>query len=115
MTAGEPMPISDSVRRYRPLLYAAAILFAALTIFYSAAWMYYIRQQEQVEIGIDNNLVRGALEIRNVYKDSPAERAGLKVGDRVLAVNGKPASIERNDSPARVNAWVEAKPGMRFG
>ena len=105
------MPTSDPVRRYRPLLYAAAILFAASTILYSAAWMYYIRQQERVEIGIDNNLVRGALEIRNVYKDSPAERAGLKAGDRILAVNGKPAGVAGNDSPARVRAWVEAKPG----
>src|SRR6516164_2895094 len=105
------MPTSDPVRRYRPLLYAAAILFAASTILYSAAWMYYIRQQERVEIGIDNNLVRGALEIRNVYKDSPAERAGLKAGDRILAVNGKPAGVTGNDSPARVRAWVEAKPG----
>jgi phosphoserine phosphatase RsbU/P len=104
-------PPGARAHKWRPLLYAAAVLLAVSTVYYSAAWMYYTRLQEKVEIGIDTRPVRGALEVTRVYKDSPAERAGLKATDNILAVNGKPARLEGNDSPVRIAAWLKAKPG----
>ncbi|HRK29465.1 MAG TPA: PDZ domain-containing protein [Tepidisphaeraceae bacterium] len=38
-----------------------------------------------------------AIEIGDVIKDSPAERAGLKVGQKIVKLNGKP--LERGDNP----------------
>ncbi len=35
----------------------------------------------------------GFLEIEQVYDHSPAREAGLRVGDRVLEINGKPADV----------------------
>ena len=72
-------PPGTRSHKYRPVLLALAVLFAAATIFYSAAWMYYIRQPSpQVEIGIDESETSAGVEISNVRKNSPAERAGLK-------------------------------------
>ena len=74
---------------------AAAMLFAALTILYSAAWMYYVRRpQSQVEIGIDDSSPPPRWSrLTNVHKNSPAEKAGLKTNDLIVAINGKRASF----------------------
>ena len=49
-------PCHAAASKYRPVLLALAIVFAAATLLYSAAWMYYIRQAStQVEIGIDES------------------------------------------------------------
>ncbi|MFZ0912309.1 MAG: hypothetical protein WAN09_03370, partial [Candidatus Korobacteraceae bacterium] len=76
-------PPGPRSHKYRPALLALAVLFAAATILYSAAWMYYIRREPTVEIGIDTNYLDQAIEVTNVYHDSPAEKAGLKPHDRI--------------------------------
>src|SRR5271157_4793550 len=81
-------------RNYRPLQYAAAVLLAALTILYSAAWMYYVRrplQATQVEIGFDAFYSAAGVEIDDVHPNSPAEKAGLKRKDLIVAINGSSA------------------------
>ena len=76
----------------RPWLLVAAIVFAAATVLYSAAWMYYVRQpppQAAVELGFENDYRHGRGDlITSVVPDSPAERAGLKPNDCIVAVNG---------------------------
>jgi sigma-B regulation protein RsbU (phosphoserine phosphatase) len=97
--------------KYRPALLALAVLFAAATILYSTAWMYYVRLKPTVEIGIDTNYLEQAIEITNVYRDSPAERAGLKPHDRVIAINGVSISPRKTGFDVLESIWVKSGPG----
>jgi phosphoserine phosphatase RsbU/P len=98
-------------RNYVPLLYSAAVLLAATTILYSAAWMYYIRQMPQVEVGIDESYSSAGVEIWNVRKDSPAEKAGLKKDDRIVAINGSSATSGPRWSGLLFRTWLSSEPG----
>jgi phosphoserine phosphatase RsbU/P len=91
----------------------AAIVFAACTILYSAAWMYYVRQarpQADVELGFQEDYRRdlGCDLITSVVPDSPAERVGLKPNDCIVAVNGK--SMAASFAP-EIDTWMAARPG----
>ena len=98
-------------RNYAPLLYSVAALLAAMTIVYSAAWMYYIRQMPRVEVGIDESYSSAGVEIWNVRKDSPAETAGLKTNDRIVAINGRSATSSPRWSGLLFRTWLSARPG----
>jgi carboxyl-terminal processing protease len=50
---------------------------------------------------------KGAYVVGAIYKGSPAEAAGLKVGDRLLAVDGKSLSTVR---PEDVGALIKGAP-----
>jgi len=81
-------------RIHRAWLLALATVFAALTIFYSAAWMYYIRRPlpaAPVEVGFDESYSPDGIEIYRVHPDNPAEKSGLKAHDRIVAINGSRA------------------------
>lgn len=39
-----------------------------------------------------NQVVENAIFVSNIAKDSPAEKAGLKDGDRIIAINGNPVT-----------------------
>jgi sigma-B regulation protein RsbU (phosphoserine phosphatase) len=98
--------------KYRPALLAVAFLFAATTIFYSAAWMYYVRAPEpQVEVGIDASYQKTGIEIDKVVPNSPAEKAGLKPHDRIVAINGRTADWSSAWNGVLYRAWLSAKPG----
>jgi len=76
----------------KPLLYLCAGVFAVATIFYTLAWMYYVRWQPQAEpIGLTwiEPVVAGPLEVRSVNTESASELAGLRAGDRILAINDR--------------------------
>lgn len=93
----------------KPLLAMVATLFAAATIFYSGLWMYSDRWQVPVQLGFDNQYVDAEQSqlLTSIYKDSPAEKAGLQVGDRILQVDG-----ERFESDYALNdIWARHKPG----
>jgi len=102
-------------RSYRPLLYAAAVIFAAATVLYSAAWMYYVRQppppQPQVEIGFDASYSSKGVEIKYVYPGSPAEKAGMKANDRIIAINGSNADSDSGWDRLENRMWLRAQPG----
>ena len=101
-------------RHYRPVLLAAAILLAAVTILYSAAWMYYVRRPlptPQVEVGFDESYTSAGVEINNVYPNSPAEKAGLKVNDRIVAINGSSADSASAWNDLLLRTWRNSQPG----
>lgn len=93
----------------KPLLATLAILFAACTIFYSALWTLYGEQPVAVELGFDNKYTPGdhSQLVRSVIPGSPAERAGLKAGDRIVRINGEP--LKREDALVRI--WLQHQPG----
>ena len=105
------MPNLNPVRRCRPLLYAAAALLAALTILYTATWMYYVCLSPQVEIGIDETYSSAGVEIGDVHKDGPAEKAGLKAHDLIVAINGTHPDTELSSNAMLLRTWLKAKPG----
>jgi phosphoserine phosphatase RsbU/P len=98
--------------KYRPVLLALAVLFAAATILYSAAWMYYIRQGT-VELGIDTLPTHTGIEITDVYRNSPAERSGLRAHDRIVAINGRVLTSQSSCSETLQDVWLRARPGDR--
>ena len=75
--------------------------------------MYYVRQQAPqaaVELGFQNDYRQdlGGDLITSVVPNSPAERAGLKPNDCIVAVNG--SSLAASRSP-EVATWMAAQPG----
>ena len=93
----------------KPLLATLATVFAAATILYSGLWIYYQQWQHPVQLGIESDHVEAERSqlLTNIYKDSPAEKAGLQVGDRILKVDG-----ERFESGyALYDIWARHKPG----
>jgi sigma-B regulation protein RsbU (phosphoserine phosphatase) len=94
----------------RPLLTAAAVLLAATATLYACLWMYAVRhQQAPVELGFDPNFsaVAQAIAVLRVYPGSPAERAGLRENDRIVAVNGR---VLDSINPFN-EIWYNAHPG----
>jgi len=68
-----------------------AIVFCALLTAYSAQWMYLVRHLPPVGIGFDGTYrpIAGEYEIQSLPPNGPGELAGLKVGDRIAAINGQ--------------------------
>jgi len=95
----------------RPLLRALALIFAALTILYSALWMYYIRLQTRVELGIETeySVATRSLLTTRVQPVSPAEKAGLRAGDKIIAMDGQ--SVAQGGAILLTRVWVSHKPG----
>ena len=78
---------------------------------YSATWIYYVRRPVQVEIGIDTKSAAKWLEVTNVYKNSPAEKAGLKTNDRIVAINGNGGASAAACDQLLYRTWLDSRPG----
>ena len=82
----------------RPFLATLAALLAAASVLYGAVWMYDVRHMRPpVELGFNKKTTGDLYDPRthsipvfDVMGDSPAERAGLRAGDRIVGVNGQP-------------------------
>ena len=106
--------LSSTTFRHR-LLWLLAVVFAGATVVYSALWMYYIRTpQPGAGIGIfyESRPTPGrrAVKINAIEPNGPAEQAGLKVGDRITAVNGQTFSAMQNPL---IETVISGKPGEK--
>ena len=91
----------------RRVLLAIAIVFAAATTFYTLVWMYYIGRPAPVSIGIDWKLEYAPyVTVEKVIPNGPADKAGVRPGDKILRVNGYPQHIM-----SMAPALARGKPG----
>jgi len=85
----------------RPFLATLALLLAAASVLYGAIWMYDVRHlRAPVELGYNRTTSLSnvdlydprthSIPVFDVISGSPAERAGLRAGDRIVGVNGQP-------------------------
>ena len=89
---------------------ALAIVFAAATVGYSVAWMYYVRAVITVEVGMDTIPLPDGLKVRDVWHGSPAERAGLRANDLIVAIDGQ--RVAGPPGTDKLNAtWFRSHPG----
>ncbi len=111
-------------RRLRLLLIFAAFAYATATLLYSILWMVDTRSRlmTRVELGFSNDFVKSesAYLVKSVYAGSPAERAGLLNGDRILAMNGikipGPEYLDfvwNQNNPGDTVHLLIARPGQR--
>jgi sigma-B regulation protein RsbU (phosphoserine phosphatase) len=99
----------------RSVLVTLAVFFCAATALYALAWMIDARHPSisQVEIGINQSadtyfdLASSSVPIFNVIPGSPAERAGLRAGDQIIALNGH--ALESYALLAKI--WSRSHPG----
>jgi sigma-B regulation protein RsbU (phosphoserine phosphatase) len=105
---------SSHSRRSRWLhiaLRVLAIVFAAATVLYTYFWMVAFRRERPttVELGLDfpYQPSQHANVVTNVYPGSPAERAGLRIGDQIVAFDGR--RIE--DAADQERVWDLHEPG----
>lgn len=100
----------------KPFLATLAVLFAGVAIAYGSLWMYAVRRSSPpVELGFNNHHnpeydeKTHSQAVEDVTQGSPAERAGLRPGDRVIAVNGQALNIDL----ASTEAYTRGRPGDR--
>ena len=97
--------------RFRAVLLAAAAVFAAATVVYTCSWVLAVQfdQPPAVELGLDfpYQPSRPAYVVTNVRHASPAERAGIKAGDAVIAFDGRPVQSPLDQG----KVWKLHQPG----
>ncbi|HEY6292600.1 MAG TPA: SpoIIE family protein phosphatase [Terriglobia bacterium] len=78
-------------------------------ILYSALWMFSVREMVPVELGFSNLYLASEHSelVQSIVPGSPAEKAGLRPGDQILAINGRPIK----DSDSIGHAWAQHRPG----
>ena len=108
----DPASPDRAVRPPRALLIALAVVFASATLLYSALWLIAAHAtgvRPAVELGFDVEYVAQdrVLRVNSVVKGAPAERAGIRPGDRVLALDGSPLL----DASVQPLVWSRHAPG----
>jgi hypothetical protein len=98
----------------KPFPATLATLFAVVAIVYGSLWMYAVRYSgPQVELGF--NILHNppyderthSQSVEDVVDGSPAERAGLRVGDRIIGINGRALDTDI----ASDEAYLHGRPG----
>jgi sigma-B regulation protein RsbU (phosphoserine phosphatase) len=99
----------------KPFLATVATLLAVIAIAYGSLWMYAVRQSSRpaVELGFNSqhnpqyDQTTHSQSVEDVVPGSPAERAGLRVGDLIIGVNGRALDTDL----ASNEAYVHGRPG----
>lgn len=93
----------------RATLLTLAVLYAVVVTTYCALWLYSIHLQITVELGFDNLYIssENCELVRSVVRHSPADNAGIKPGDRIVALNGR----RIGDSFSITDVWSRSVPG----
>ena len=98
----------------RPFLATSGTLLAVVAIVYGSIWMYAVRRsQPAVELGFNIHHNPQYEErthsqaVEDVTEGSPAERAGLRAGDRIIGVNGRALDTDITST----EAYVRGQPG----
>ncbi len=102
---------AESGSGFRPVLLALAIIFAIATVVYSASWMYYQRVVFPVEVGMDTKPSPGGMIVQRVWKDSPAERSGMRPQDVITAINGRSTKAPVACGQVLDQVWIASHPG----
>ncbi len=103
---------ASDVRRSRHLPLPLAIAFAAWTLLYAVCWMIAVRPGVSVELGFDAGRfieTEHSLVVATVRPNSPAEKMGMRAGDRIAAIDGQPLA----DANSQTAAWARHRPGDR--
>jgi sigma-B regulation protein RsbU (phosphoserine phosphatase) len=110
----KPKIMSGRASLRKPILATLATLFAVVAITYGSLWMYAVRRPGTVvELGFNNHHNSRYDErthsqaVEDVTAGSPAERAGLRVGDRIVGVNGRGLDTDL----ASNEAYLRGRPG----
>ena len=84
-------PIVQGASFPRTVLLTVAVVFAAATILYSIIWMYAVRWETAVFLGVGyrDSASTWIPSITEVVEGSAAQHAGLLVDDQIVAVNNR--------------------------
>ena len=84
-----PMQKHPALRK--ALLTTLAVVFGGATFLYSALWIYNDNWEPSVELGYDAEYVpkEHCQVVTKAEPDSPAEKAGLRPGDKILNIAGE--------------------------
>ena len=96
-------------RPSRPVLAVLAVAFSASLLAYTGLWFVVASPEPKVELSFDNTYLPSehAQLIDAVHKNSPAEKAGLRPADRIVAIDGQPIA----DESFMRNIWLRHQPG----
>lgn len=99
-----------SNRPLRALLTVLALAFATATLAYAGLWAWSTAKPgASVELGFDAEYepARHALRVDSLTAAAPAERAGLRRGDRIVALDGAPLA----DADSQRRHWARRSAG----
>jgi len=69
-----------------------ALLYCVILAAYSLSWIRLVRQPPAATLGFESSYRPSAarLDVEGIFPQSPAAKAGLKKGDRIVTINGAP-------------------------
>ena len=96
-------------RPSRLVLAVLALVFAASLLVYTGLWFVVASPEPNVQLGLDDTYLPSehAQLIYAVHQNSPAEKAGVLPGDRIVAIDGQPVA----DASFRPRIWLLHQPG----